>query len=68
VYFLFENNPPPAWLFDKDKMIDLPIVNDAGELIFGIWDLRPPYQLYKNENSNLMLIVKEGDTLKTILP
>lgn len=67
VYFLIENKLP-KWIYDKQKMRTLPSTDDYGELYMGIWDIMPPYQLIKKKNSNIMLIIKENDTLKTIIP
>ncbi len=67
VYFL-ENDSLPKWIFDNKKMIEIPSVDENGELFFSIWNLRPPYQIIKKRNSNIMLIIKENDTLETFMP
>lgn len=66
--YLLENDSLPKWIFDNKKMIEIPSVDENGELLFSIWNLRPPYQIIKKRNSNIMLIVKENDTIETFMP
>lgn len=66
VYFLV-NDSMPKWIFDKEKMITLPTINN-GELFFSLGNLRPPYQIIKKRKSNIMLVIKENDTLEALIP
>lgn len=68
VFFIIENKKLPKWIYDKKKMEAVPPIDKYGQTYLGLWDIVPPYQIIKKKNSNVMLIVKEKDTLKAIIP
>ena len=66
-FFILSNN---LNVFDSNLLetglagaMDIVAVDENGELFFSIWNLRPPYQIIKKRNSNIMLIIKENDTI-----
>lgn len=62
-----KNDGFPEWLFKDEEMINMvAYYNDEEELLTEIIHIRPPYQIYKKANSNIMYLVKNNDTLKFI--
>ena len=65
--FLFESGNIPKWLLEKDKMKEIPNKTEFGDLYISINHMLPPYKILKKKYSNIMYIIKNEDTLKTII-
>lgn len=67
-HFIQKGDKFPDWLLESTYTIDLynPILED-GSLSFDIWNIKPPFKLYKKSNSNILLLVKNNDTLQFVL-
>ena len=67
-FFLIHKKNVPKWINQKSRMHKIYTINKYDELYLNIIDIRPPYKIFKKEHSNVILLIKDSDTLKFVMP
>lgn len=66
-YFIIENNKIPNWIYKKEKMSEVPYIDNFGETYSVFYKILPPYQMIKSKNSNILKVIKDQDTLNFLM-